>query len=200
MILQVNKKKLKDKGAPENFSDDVFLDFCEGLQAYSTKQRLIPSSEYPRRSGKTTTLKHLAERYKLPYISNLSNYKEVRESVELAKQNNRMVIVDEVDNSTILELNNNRITAVGIVQNNNKNIQTPPRKRNKTNEIFEDYIEISSVTKLSNGIEARAEQYDINLSYDKEFCNDSYGIENRDFYIESVYLLDNTGKTIKKLM
>ena len=200
MILQVNKKRLKDEGAPENFSDDVFFDFCNGLEAYSTKQKLIPSSEYPRKSGKTTTLKYLAERYKMPYISNLSNTKEIRESVELAKQNNKMVIVDEVDTSKILELNNNNIAAVGIVQNNNKNIKTPPNMRSKTNEVFEDYIEVSSVTKLSNGIEARAKQYDIHLSYDKEFYDDSYGIDNQDFYIDSVYLLDDTGKTIKKLM
>lgn len=200
MILQVNKKRLKDKDTPENFSDDVFFDFYEGLESYSIKQKLIPSSEYPRKSGKTTTLKYLAERYKLPYISNLSNTREIRESVELAKQNNRMIIVDEVDTSKILELNNNKITAVGIVQNNHKNTQIPPSKRSKTNEVFEDYIEIFSVTKLSNGIEARAKQYDIHLSYDKEFYNDSYGIENQDFYIDSVYLLDDTGKTIKKLM
>ena len=200
MILQVNKKKLKDKDRPDNFSEDVFLDFCDGLQAYSKKQKLIPSSEYPRKSGKTTTLKNLAERYELPYISNLSNYKAVRENIRLAEQNNRMVIVDEVDTSTILELNKLGIVAVGIVQNNNKNIQVSPSKRSKTNEIFEDYIEISSVTKLLDGIEARAKQYDIHLPYDKEFYNDSYGIENQDFYIDSVYLLDDTGKTIKKLM
>lgn len=200
MILQVNKKRLKDKDAPENFSDDVFFDFYEGLELYSIKQKIIPSSEYPRKSGKTTTLKYLAERYKVPYISNLSNYKEIEESIELAKRNNRMIIVDQVDTSTILELNNNRITAVGIVQNNYKNIQVSPSKKGKTHEVFEDYIEISSVMKLSDGIEARAKQYDIHLSYDKEFYDDSYGMENQDFYIDSVYLLDNTGKTIKKLM
>lgn len=200
MILQVNKKRLKDKDAPENFSDDVFFDFYEGLESYGIKQKLIPSSEYPRKSGKTTTLKYLAERYKMPYISNLSNYKEIEKSIELAKRNNRMIIVDQVDTSTILELNNNRITAVGIVQNNHKNIQVSQSKRSKTNEVFEDYIEISSVMKLSDGIQARAKQYDIDLPYDKEFYNDPYGIENQDFYIDSVYLLDNTGKTIKKLM
>ena len=204
MILQVNKKRLKDKEAPENFSDDVFLDFYYELQAYSTKQKIIPSSEYPRKSGKTTTLKNLAERYEVPYISNLSNAKEIRESIRLAEQNNRMVIVDEVDTLSILELNKLGIEAVGIVQNNNKNIQVSPSKKGKTHEVFEDYINISSIRKMEGYIAAQTGKTLIYLSSEKEFDfeGDEYNQDNsrQDFYIDSVYLLDDTGKTIKKLM
>lgn len=66
----------------------------------------------------------------------------------------------------------------------------------------EDYIEVSSVGEMKGFIVAQSNKTQIYLSFDKKFKTDydSYNIDNQDFYIDSVYLLDNTGRTIKKLM
>lgn len=67
---------------------------------------------------------------------------------------------------------------------------------------YEDYIEISSVRESENFIVAQTNKTQIHLFFDKEFKgnNDSYNKENLDFLIDSVYLLDDTGKTIRRLI
>ncbi len=205
MILQVNKKKEEDKNFIENGSHEVFDDFIELLYSSDIKQRIIPSSKYERKSGKTTTLKLLAERHKLPYISISSKATDVANSISLAHQNSRKtVIVDEVDSDMIERLNRQCIYAVGIVQIENKDIKLPEtKKHHKTHKIYEDYIEISSIQSKSEMVTAQARDGEINLYRDKKFeqkRDDNYNCCNENFYIDSVYLLDDTGKTIKKLM
>lgn len=66
----------------------------------------------------------------------------------------------------------------------------------------EDYIEISNVREMKGFIVAQINNTQIYLFFDKKFKAeyDDYNKDNLDFLIDSVYLLDNTGKTIKKLM
>lgn len=66
----------------------------------------------------------------------------------------------------------------------------------------EDYIEISSVREMEGFIVAQTNKTQTYLSFDRKFKKeyDDYNRDNLDFLIDSVYLLDDTGKTIKKLM
>lgn len=87
-------------------------------------------------------------------------------------------------------------------------------------EIYEDYMDINSIQKNEDGFIASLPNAKIFLSRSREFQQiytqkvhkvsedssvkmtkrDEYNEDNLDFYIDSVYLLDDTGKTIKKIM
>lgn len=91
-----------------------------------------------------------------------------------------------------------------ILQVNKKKLENKllPSKKSKTSEIFEDYIEVSIVRKFEGYIVAQINKTQIHLFFDKEFKRDydSYSEDNLDYLIDSAYLLDDTGKTIRKLM
>ena len=71
-----------------------------------------------------------------------------------------------------------------------------------TKERCEDYIEISNVREMKGFIVAQTNKTQIYLSFDKKFKTgyDDYNRDNLDFLIDSVYLLNDTGRTIKKIM
>lgn len=213
MILQVNKKK-KEVGRIEEI-DFFFKKELEGI-IKQEKQTTYSSKNFARKSGKTTLITELAKKYKLPivvstttekqYIRNESNpinsivddtykisvYAMDRDFDKFHGSNITLVLVDNITERDVLGLNKAGISVIGFVNDNN----------NFKNEIFEDYIEVSSVRKFEGCIVAQINQTQIHLFFDKEFKRDydSYSEDNLDFLIDSAYLLDDTGKTIRKLM
>lgn len=76
------------------------------------------------------------------------------------------------------------------------------KKDVETKELYEDYIEISSVREFKDFIVGQINTAQIYLFFDKKFKEDygDYNRDNLDFLICSVYLLNDTGKTIKRLI
>lgn len=215
MILQVNKVKkeldvskfLNSEGFVTNECikhDKIYKESELSLEEYledkieNETTKIFYRNEFGRKTGKTTLINELANKYNLPIIVPIKFMKNfydtfnvfAMDSQRLDGRGIKIALVDEISYVEYRRLITSGIIPIGFINDN----------YNFKKEVFEDYVEISSIIKLKNGIKARAKQYDMCLLYDKEFCNDSYGIDNRGFYIDSVYLLDDTGKTIKKIM
>ena len=71
-----------------------------------------------------------------------------------------------------------------------------------TKKRYEDHIEISIVREMEDFVVAQINTSQIHLFFDKKFKEeyDDYNKDNQDFLIHSVYLLNDTGRTIKKLI
>ena len=207
MILQVNKvAKEKDYS---NFLDSegfisenakMSLERKLGDMIIKDENAVFYRNEFGRKTGKTTLINRLAKKYDLPIIVSYKGFKSSYsysndvfslDTNDLRGRGIKLALVDEISYSENQSLRRLGIKTIGFINDSEK-----PKKN-----IYEDYIRINSVRQLLDGIEANAREYDIFLSYDKEFSEyGSYNIENRNFSIYSVYLLDDTGKTIKKLM
>lgn len=213
MILQVNKVT-KDVDTMEEINS-LFKAELEGI-IKQKKQTTYSSKKFGRKSGKTTLITELAKKYKLPivvsttaekqHIRNKNNpinsivddtykisvYAMDRDFDKFHGSNITLVLVDNITEGDVLGLNSAGISVIGFINN----------KQNDKNKIYEDYIEISSVRKMKDFVVAEINKSQIYLFFDKEFKvgQDGYNYDNQDFYIDSAYLLDDTGKTIRKLM
>lgn len=200
MILQVNKKKKKDKKMIQSI-DLTFESEVEEL-INQEKQSLFSSENFGRKSGKTTLIARLAKKYNLPIITRISAEKNIykhhnvysieRDFGKLNGINVDLVLVDDISEYEVELLGRAGLKVIGFVSN----------VENNKKELYEDYIEVSCVRKFEGYIVAQINQTQIHLFFDKEFKRDydSYSEDNLDFLIDSAYLLDDTGKTIRKLM
>ncbi|HJG54994.1 MAG TPA: hypothetical protein K8V95_07320 [Staphylococcus arlettae] len=206
MILQVNKKKQEDKDVFQSINL-IFESKVEEL-IKQEKQSTFSSKSFGRKSGKTTLITRLAKKYDLPIVvshnvekEHIKNNNINRDNIysmdkdfgEFHGSNITLVLVDNITERDVLGLNNAGISVIGFVN----------YKQNNDNKTHEDYLEISSIEQNEHFITAHTGFGEVVLSKDKQFksSNDGfYNQNNLNAEIDSVYLLDNTGKTIKKIM
>ena len=217
MILQVNKVKQKngmnflDK---HGMIDDSLEEYLE-MKIKSRESKTVSSAEIGRKTGKTTLIKNLGTRYNLPIIVShkgvkKTNYRDYLNSVYSMEENlegitdvnNSVVLVDEISCDNLTKLRKLGINTVGFI--NDKNTDE--------GKVYEDYIDITSVQRYEKSIVAKSNNEEFLLAADKDFhkkysfdggrslLEDDYNKRNVNYRIKSVYLLDDTGKTIRRLI
>lgn len=206
MILQVNKIK-KDVGVtPDNsINFNYKKELKKDLESAIESKKSFVKFNQARKVGKTTTIDFLATFYDLPIITSYKGGYNKKNKVFTMMDNleglSGIVLVDEITEKQNKLLEELGLITIGFVR---KEDFTPDYIPLKKKEIYEDYIEVNGIQSTSDFVVARvkADSEEIYLFKNKKF-DEKYGVYNYDnqFYtIDSVYLLDDTGKTIKKLL